>query len=62
MSNKETLSSSSVANILQGTNNVQNNPNTLPTNADKQLEIYDKDGVLIGYIPVFNASWTGGFG
>ena len=50
-------SSASIAEILKGTNEVEDNTNTLPETTSKAMAIYDKDGKLIGYIPVYSSSW-----
>lgn len=54
---KETLSNASVNEILQGTNAPEANTNAVPANSDKALAVYDKDGNLIGYVPVFDTAW-----
>ena len=54
---KETLSKAAVNTVLQGTNAPAANTNAIPANSDKALAVYDKDGNLIGYVPVFNSQW-----
>lgn len=54
---KETLSAACVAEILQGTNDAAANTNAVPANSDKSLAVYDKNGTLIGYVPVFDTEW-----
>jgi hypothetical protein len=54
---EQTLSSASVNKILQGTNAAAANTNAVPANSDKSLAVYDKNGTLIGYVPVFTTEW-----
>ena len=54
---KQTMSAASVAEVLKGTNAPIENVNALPANTDKALPIYDKEGNLIGYVPIFNTQW-----
>jgi len=54
---KETLSSAAINEILQGVNAPSANTNAVPTNSDFALPIYDKNGTLIGYVPVFSTEW-----
>lgn len=54
---KETLSSAAVNTILQGTNAPTASAINFDTGAGTStyaLPIYDKDGNLLGYVPVFN--------
>lgn len=57
MAEKQTMSAASVAEVLKGTNAPEVNTNALPANTDKALPIYDKEGNLIGYIPLYNTPW-----
>jgi hypothetical protein len=54
---KETMSAAAVATVLQGVNAPAANTNALPANTNKSLAVYDKNGNLIGYVPVFTTEW-----
>ena len=54
----ETLSSAAVNKILQGVQAPSTNTAAVPANSNYALPIYDKDGNLIGYIPVFSTEWS----
>ena len=56
---KESLSGAAVNNILQGTNAPVASVvdfDTGATSTTHALPIYDKNGTLLGYVPVFAAS------
>ena len=54
---KQTMSLAAISEMLKGTGAPKENTNPLPSSADKAIPLYNKRGVLIGYIPIFDNEW-----
>lgn len=51
------MSRTKVWNILQGFEKTVANTNAVPANSNLAMPVYNKEGTLLGYVPVFTSLW-----